>query len=543
FDRAGLRSSGVVARRAREGEQLTTLDGRSHALTTDDLVIADGSGPVGLAGVMGGSSTEVSDSTTEVVLESASFSGVSVRKTVQRHRIEVGGKRGTAASHRFERGLPIELAPEALRRATKLLVEICNGTAAQGIVDVYPAPSPRPVVTLTSQRLRRVLGVDLGVETVARALRSLGFAVTGSGPGEPEGLDVTTPFWRSDIAIPEDLIEEVARVIGYDAIPTTLPAATLMDQQSDPRRDLKEAARDALVGLGLQETISYPLVSAESLALTAPEGTAAPLTIVNRMSPDQEALRTTLRGSLLRTYAQNERSNRVDSLRLFEIGRTYTRRADDLPIEHEIAAAVVGGQRSERTWHGDESGVMDFFDAKGLVEALLERLGISADFTPAEDRALAPGRTARITAGEAKDPIGFIGEVHPDILVAMDIREPRVMLFEVDLDVALRHRSQRLRTWRAVSRYPGLVRELAFVVDASASAGPIDRILRGFPAVAESSLVDVYVGSQIPDGKKSLAFRIVWQSPTRTLTDAEVEIAQAQLLEKLEREAGAVLRS
>ena len=539
FDRDGLQGGNVIVRRAEPGERLTTLDNQTHALTTEDLVIADQGGAVGLAGIMGGASSEVSGATREVLLESATFSQAGVRKMVQRHRIEVGGKRGTEASQRFERSLPAALAPEALKRATALLIEICGGVAADGIVDAFANPEATSPVRLTSKRVLQVLGTDPGVDTVDRTLRSLGFEVEVDG----DSVNATPPYWRNDIAIPEDLIEEVARIVGYDEIPTTLPAASATSVVSDPVRDLKEAARDALVSLGMQETISYPLVSKELLDGSAPAGTPEPLRVWNRMSPEQEFLRTTMRGSLLQTLANNERNTRTDTFRLFDIGRTYTSRPNALPIERDIAASVLSGPREPRTWHGAGDD-MDFFDAKGVVEELLRRLEVPATFEPDQDGHLAAGRTARIIAtGERRDqPIGLIGEVHPDTLEAMGIRQPRVMYFEIDLGEAANYRTDRMRSYRLISRYPGVIRDLAFLVDESIPADRLGRIIREFPAIAESALVDTYAGEQVPEGQKSVAFSIVWQSPTRTLTDAEVDVAQHQLLDVLARETGAALR-
>ncbi len=540
FDRHAVQGGGVVVRRARPAEHLTTLDEQVHELTDEDLVIADERRAVGLAGIMGGVSSEVSGTTNEVLLESATFNQVGVRQTVQRHRIEVGDKRGTEASQRYDRGLPAALAPAALKRATALLVEICGGVAAQGIVDIFADPGNAKPVRLTSSRLLQVLGMDPGVEVVDRTLRSLGFQVET----DEEGVTATAPYWRNDIGIAEDLIEEVARTIGYDEIPTTLPASSAETVVTDSVRDLKETARDALVSLGMQETISYPLVSKELLEGSAPAGVPEPLRVWNRMSPEQEYLRTTMRGSIFQTFANNERNTRAGTFRLFEIGRTYTPRPNELPVEREIVAGVLGGPRDPRTWHGAGDD-MDFFDAKGVVEELLSRLEVPATFELAEDRSLAPGRTARVIAtGERRDqPIGLLGEVHPDTLVACGIRQPRVMYFEIDLGEAAAYRKTRARSYRLISRYPGVVRDLAFLVDQAIPAGRLERIIREFPAIAESVLVDIYTGEQVPQGQKSLAFSIIWQSPTRTLTDTEVDVAQHQLLDVLARETGATIRS
>ncbi|MBI4236186.1 MAG: phenylalanine--tRNA ligase subunit beta, partial [Chloroflexi bacterium] len=289
FDYDSLRGHRVIVRRARPGEPLTTLDGRAHELTGEDLVIADADIAVGLAGVMGGAESEVSERTQAVLLESATFDQASIRRTVQRHRIEVGNKRGTEASQRFEKGLPPDLAPVALRRATNLLVDLCGGTAAQGIVDTYANPAPRPPVRLTSRRLFQVLGFDPGAERVSATLSSLGFGVRTAHPEPVKGrvddaVDVTVPFWRNDVSIPDDLAEEVARIIGYDAIPTTLPRGALPEERQDPLRDLREEARDALASLGMQEVITYALVSRELLERTAPAGSPEPLKVWNPIS-------------------------------------------------------------------------------------------------------------------------------------------------------------------------------------------------------------------------------------------------------------------
>ncbi len=549
FDRETLAGGRLIVRRATPDEPLTTLDGRTHALTTEDLVIADQDGPVGLGGIMGGENSEVSESTSTIILESASFDFAGIRRTVQRHRIEVGGKRGTEASQRFERNLPITIPPVGLRRAAKLLVDLCGGTAANGIADAWPGRREPPIVRLTSERMRQVLGTDLGRDIAERTLRSLGFDVSASdGPDGVYTIDATAPYWRSDIGIPDDLIEEVARIVGYDAIPVTLLPTSAEADRPEPLTSLKDEARDALVRLGNQETISYPLVPIDLLRATMP-GTAPldPLRVWNRMSPDQEYLRTTLRGSLLRTLAANERSSARKSYRFFEIGNVYLPRGTrHQPEERPILCGVLAGAREDRTWLGAEGAApdeMDFFDAKGIVESLLAQIGVRATYTPAEDRILAHGRTAHVMTEDGAHVLGVIGEAHPDTLATLDVRSPRVVLYEIDLLTALENRDTRDQAWSPVSRYPGVHREIALIVDADSAAGAVADIVGNFPTVVRSALVDVYQGPQVPPNKKSLAFSMMWQSPTRTLTDYEVDVAQTQLLDKLARETGATLRS
>ena len=549
FDRDRIAGGRLIVRRAEEEEPLTTLDGRTHTLSREDLVIADENGPVGLGGIMGGENSEVSDTTTDIILESASFGYASTRRTVQRHRIEVGGKRGTEASQRFERNLPIMLPPVGLRRAAKMLVELCGGTAAKGIADDWPDRREPSTVTMTSERMMQVMGTDPGREASERTLRSLGFEVTAvDRPGGAYTIETVVPHWRTDIGIPDDLIEEIARIQGYDSIPVTLLPATGEPDQADPLIRLKDDVRDALVQHGSRETISYPLVSMELLRATIPgDAQQDPLRVWNRMSPEQEYLRTSLRGSLLRTLAANERGIGRESYRLFEIGQAYLPRGPrNQPEERTYVCGVLAGMRIDRSWIGGNdaaSDEMDFFDAKGLVESLLDSISVRARFEPAEDRILSHGRTAHLAPIDGGLPFGTIGEVHPDTLAALDIRAPRVVLYEIDLNAALENRRERDTTWQSVSRYPGVLRELSLLVDDGAPAGAVADIIRDFPSIARSALVDVYQGSQVPDGKKSLSFSLVWQSPTRTLTDTEVDVAEAQLLDKLKRETGAALRA
>ena len=254
FDRDTIVGGKLIVRRATPDEPLMTLDGRIHSLSTEDLVIADENGPVGLGGIMGGENSEVSDSTTDIILESASFGFASTRRTVQRRRIEVGGKRGTEASQRFERNLPITLPPIGLRRAAKMLVELCGGTAAKGIADDWLDRQDPAVVTMTSERMKQVMGSDPGREVSERTLRSLGFEVTATD--RPDGeytIDAVVPYWRTDIGIPDDLIEEVARIVGYDAVPVTLLPSTGEPDLPEPLTQLKDDVRDTLVRLGNRE--------------------------------------------------------------------------------------------------------------------------------------------------------------------------------------------------------------------------------------------------------------------------------------------------
>ncbi|MFL2640197.1 MAG: phenylalanine--tRNA ligase subunit beta [Dehalococcoidia bacterium] len=540
FDRAKLDAGKVIVRPAKTGEVIETLDGKSYELSTEDLVIADTKGPVGLAGVMGGQTSEVDNNTKEILLESATFHFASIRRTVQRHRLEVAGKRGTEASLRFEKSLPITLPMEALKRATKLLVDICGGTAIVGTMDTNPDSEDLSSVTLTSNKLKSVLGLDYGKDQVSDTLKSLGFNTTTSANGDEYSVQAEIPFWRADIRIPEDLVEEVARIIGYDSIPSTLPSGSLPEVLDNHTRLTKELVKNVLVSLGLQETISYPLVSIETIQKSIGIPTQEePMRVWNRISPDQEFLRTTLRGSLLKIFARNEKVGRNDSIKIFEISKIYIPVKDEPPKEQEMLLGLIGGEQSNRGWNS-ESKEMDFFDGKGIIESLLDSLSIKPSFTPKIDRVLTSGRTASISIDGQE--IGVIGEVHPDTLDDFEVKTKRVTLFEINVESLADFRNSESLSWKPISRFPGLVRQLDLITDVSTPSGAVNDIIVNFPSVAKSTLLDIYSGSQIPEGQKSLSFEIVWQSPSRTLTDKEVEIALSQLLDLLNEKTNSKLR-
>ncbi|MDO8750027.1 MAG: phenylalanine--tRNA ligase subunit beta, partial [Dehalococcoidia bacterium] len=530
FDFDLLESKTVRVRHAAPGEMLVTLDGEDRALSTDMLVIADARRPVGLAGVMGGANSEVTEATTSVLLESASFNPASIRRT--------GGalKLRSEASIRFERNLNPDLAPVALRRATQLVYELAGGRVAQGIIDIYSGRRPVHSVRLTMSRVEKVLGIRPSLEEVCRVLASLGFQYQ---PQANAAILVMVPYWRSDIAIEDDLVEELARIKGYDAIPTTFLASAIPQHQPHPMRELSERVRDILVSAGMQEVISYTLTSRERLdkSGTAPGG-PEPLRVANPMSPEQEYLRTTLRPSILATLASNQRSGQT-GLRLFEVGRVYHPRAEDLPEEREMTIGVLWGGRTPLTWTG-QAGNADFFDGKGVVEALLAALNLPGEFTAITDPLLHPGKSAAVTV--AGQQVGIVGEVLPDALERFDVAGEAVVMFELDMELLLPLVSQASRRFVPLARFPGSYRDMALLVDIDVPASRLEAIIRRNSLVESVALFDVYTGPGVPDGKRSLAFRIHYQSPKETLTAEAVNAAQEQILRELEQETGARLR-
>ncbi len=531
FDYDQIRQKRIIVRRPRQGEFLTTLDGIDRELTSDMLVIADGEGAVALAGVMGGAESEVTDSSTSILLEAANFHPGNLRHTSTNLHMR------SEASSRFEKGLNPELAPIALRRATQLMVELAGGRAAKGIIDVYPGRAETEPILLTQRRVKKVLGIEPSTDETVKVLASLGFVCAPTAEGD---LSVTVPHWRTDVRLADDLVEELARIIGYESIPTTTLSGQLPAWQPDMTWEVRERIRDLLVSCGLQEVITYPLVGLESLRQVAPAGESLdpfPLRVLNPLTQEQEYLRTTLRASLLSTLAANEK-HETNGIRLFEIGKVYLPRENDLPDEREMICGVLSGPREERSWLENPEG-MHFYDAKGIAGTLLDRLGVEARFAAADDAILHPGKTAEITVDDTA--IGVLGEVHPEVTERFGISSPAVYLFELNLP-QLVPLVPTTRSYRQLSRYPSILRDIAVVVAAELPSQRVSEIIEATHLVSEVTLFDVFRGEQIPAGSKSLAYRIAYRSSSRTLTDEEVDQAQSQIIATLHRELGATLR-
>jgi phenylalanyl-tRNA synthetase beta chain len=530
FDLHKLMEQRIVVRRAAEGETLELLDGRLASLTPEMLVIADAQRPVAVAGVMGGANSEVDPSTTAILLESANFHGPSIRRTAQALKVR------TEASLRFEKGLSRHLPLYAARRAMHLLLRLCGGQAATGLLDVFPGKTKEPRITVSRRRLATVLGLDLPPAQVRQSLSSLGFSCRWM---PPDTYVVRVPYWRSDVRIPEDVAEEVARVLSYERLPTALPRGTIPPAEAQPLRDFRERARDALAAAGLQEVITYPLLDKESLTQTlSPQemATHPPLRVANPMSRELEYLRTTLRPGLLRVLARNLRV-RLSLPGFFEVGRVFLPRADDLPREVEMAAIVMGGMRYDR-WGRPSDEPVDLFDLKGALEAALDRLGIRARYRPTSHPIFLEGQTAAILVGG--EVVGLLGLVHPRVAGHFQV-EGRAFLAELDLERLLPF-AQAVRRYRPFSRFPPVREDLAIIVDDGVPAQEAQTIIEESPLVTTAQLFDVYTGPPVPPGKKSLAFAITYQSLDHTPTDEEVAAERARIVARLREALGAVLR-
>ena len=548
FDFDTIKDGTVIVRAARRGEKLLSLDDETLELDPPMLAIADSRDAVALAGVIGGSETGVQTGTTSILLESANFDPINTRRTATGHRLS------TEASYRFERGIRAELAPRALRRATRLILEVAGGEAAKGIIDQYPGRKAAPVVKVSRSRIKQVLGVDLGMDQVEEVLTALGFrrseppkAAAGDGVSrqdEKTALWMEAPYWRSDVSIEDDLVEEVARTVGYEGIPTTMLSSPLPHHEPRPYRAFRERVRDILAASGMQEVISYSLTSRETLdQVGALAGGTEPIEIANPLNADMQVLRTSLRGSLLETLASNRSVSRGDGLRLFEIGRVYLPKEEardrDLPDEKEVVVGALSGPRFPTSWTARQ-GDMDFFDAKGALQSLFGQIGAQVEYEASTDPAMHPGKTARLVCGGRA--VGVVGEVDPRVLTRFDLDESTVAMFEIDVESLEEALSGGAAEYASVTRFPESQRDLALIVDAGVPSARIQSIIDRHKLAKHSVPFDIYTGAEIPAGKKSVAYRIVFQSPRATLTTEQVDRAQGDILRQLGRELGAELR-
>jgi len=536
FDYHKLKGRQIIVRRAGSGETITTLDGSERALTPDILVIADKEEAVAVAGIMGGLDSEVTDKTDAILLESANFNQATIRRGCSHLQVQ------SEASIHFDKGLNSKLPLIPLKRATQLLLELAGGRAAKGIIDVYPRKSkPKPIL-LSAQEVKRLSGLKVNIDEILKVLKALGFECQEDDSGSQ--ISVSVPYWRSDVKCSADLVEEVVRIIGYEKIPITRLGSPLPQQKSKlspsaQQSNLKEKLRNILAGFGFQEILTYSLVSLEKLQKLSPklELNISPLKVANPMTREQEYLRTSLRAGLLSTLAHNQKFEQT-GIRLFEICKVFLPRGKDLPEEREMLCAVLSGPRAELSWQADNEP-LDFFDAKGVVENLLNQWGLKASFDTGGDEILFPGRRADIIVED--DRVGIVGDVHPMVAQAFELSNA-VCLIEVDLEKLLTMITG-TKEYQPISRFPSVTRDIALVIDEQVSYQTVENIIQSFPLATKVTLFDCYRGEQIAEGKKSFAIRIIYQSPSHTLTDEEVDQFQERMLGRLHRELGATLRS
>jgi len=531
FDYDKIRGKKIIVRRANEGEIIISLDGVERKLSSKMLVIADAERAVAVAGVMGGANSEVTDQTANILLEAASFKATSIHYT--------GDALGlpSESRYRFERGIAPGLTVPALKRATQLIAELGEGQVSQDWIDVYPGEEPAKQIQLSQKRLESLLGMNFSMEQIIETLQSLGFTYQQTSANE---ILVAPPYWRSDIRIQEDLIEEVARIQGYDKIPTTLLAEPLPHLVPDPILKLKDTIRYGLVADGFVEVLNFSLTGMEILTRLSPERQPvmpAPIRVANPMTAEMEYLRVTLRPALLSAFAGNRRYE-DGSIRLFEIGKVYIQQSQGLPDERETVSGIMGGLRYAKSWQ-DHDKILDFYDAKGVVEGILTRAGLKPRFEIGQDPSLHPNKQAEIYLKDVK--VGVVGEVHPKVSLDFNITEP-VYILEMDLKTLVSF-TVFDNMYSPVPKFPSIVRDMALIVNADITHQGIVTLIQEFPLVEKVEIFDVYSGEQVPPGKKSLAYRISYRSPKHTLTDEEVNHVQQQILNKVKAVLGGILRS
>lgn len=552
YDLAKL-SEAIVVRRAAPGETLTTLDGRRRALHAEDLLITDGSGPIGLAGVMGGAATEVSDSTVDVLVEAARFDEVSIARTTRRHRLP------SEASRRFERGVDPQIAPVAAQRAVELLVELAGGTAGPEVTDVDATTTPEPIELPWDYASRRV-GVDYTAEQVVSALTELGAQVTTTD----DGWRVLPPTWRPDLVAKEDLVEEIARLVGYDTIPSRLPVAPPGRGLTAEQRARRRVA-DALAAAGLTEVLAYPFVAqADNELWGAPEPgvPVSSVQLANPISAAEGMLRLSLLPGLLDVLRRNT-SRGLRDLALYEIGRVFRpvqpvgaphlpplgvhpgQEALDeleagLPAQpRHLAAVFAGRDGAPSPWIAPRP--VDWQDALDAARLAAEVLGVELVVRQGTHQAFHPGRTAVLATLEGT-PLGYAGELHPQLVAAQDLPE-RTVAMELNLDSLIGAEVDVVQA-QPLSGYPAAMQDVALVVDASVPADELRSALaEGAGELLEDVQVfDVYGGTGIEEGKKSVAFALRFRAPDRTLTAEEASRAREAAVAVAAERHGAVQR-
>ncbi len=533
--RAGNQPPTVIVRAARSGELLKTLDGQERKLTPDMLVIADTAGPIALAGVMGGAETEVSEQTTTILLESANFDFLNIRRTMKALNLP------SEASVRFSKGIHPELVRPAAERAAELMRQHAEATVCQGIIDNYPAPLSEKVIDLPMAEVKRLLGIDIPIDECARLLKTLEFKVEQSGP---DTLKVIEPPHRLDLQEGRaDLIEDLIRLYGYHRLPATLLADRLPPQATTPPVALEERVRDVLVDVGLQETITYALTTPDKekpLGLPAREY----VTLLNPVSSERSVMRQSVLASVLDIAAANLRH--TDDVRLFEIGAVYLPRPDaKLPDEPRRVAIVLCGKRYRDFWTDagkTTAEPLNFFDLKGAIEALVAALHLpEVTYRPATVPYLHPGKAAELVVKGLS--VGHFGEMHPKVAEAYELGQRCVLAAELDLE-AIRTLAPARHRGSAVPRFPAALRDVAVIVTESIPADRVEQEIRagGAELLRHVKLFDLYRGDSIPASLKSLAYALTYQADDRTLTDKEVDRAHKKIEDRLKHMLKAQIR-
>ena len=527
----------LTARLAKEGENLHTLDDSDRVAKGTELVIADAAHPAGLAGVMGGLETEVTENTKTIVLEAASFNGPSIRRTSRACGLH------TEASGRFERGVNVPDVPRALDRAAQLLQDMGACTVTQGIVDVYPQPKEAVKIDWTAEQINRRLGTQLPGTKMVEILEKLGFATEDKGN---ETYTSTVPNWRNDCTYMEDLSEEIARIHGFDNIQSSTPYGHVMQGQKSEKQVFMEKIKHVLVGLGMTEELSFSFTNTDlldKLLVPADSKLRQAIPIMNPLTDEAPLVRTSLLTSIMENALRNFSRKNMD-LKYFDIAPVFFPKQlplTELPEERLELVGLITGRRNETGWN-QANDMVDFYDMKGIVEELFAQIGLTRYTVEAgEHFALHPGKTALFKKG--RDVLAAVGELHPKAAANFGIKQ-KVYLFTMDVQTLMKYSGKAAKI-EDLPKYPAIERDLAMVVRDDVAAADIERVVKknGGNNLQAITLFDVYTGIQVGAGKKSLAFNLHFQSKERTLKDEEVDQAFQKILQAVEKHFDAELRS
>ena len=537
-ERAGGGSPTIITRLPEPGERLTTLDGVERKLDDFTILVTDTAGALSIGGVMGGGESEVSEGTTRVLLEGAGWDFINIRKTVGAQKLS------SEAAYRFERGVHPAMAERGVRRGLEMMRKLTGGTVSKELIDEYPRPPVAPTVEITHSDIQRWLGIELDLGQAAALLERLEFSTELDG----KILRVSPPDHRLDIGAgvvgKADLMEELARVYGYDKIPETQIADRIPPQYASPRLESESRVRDLLATMGLQEVVTYRLTSParEARALVAQSTEDRKyVRLANPIGEDRIVLRQDLLAGVLEVAARNVRVR--ERVAIFEIGPVFLPvEGEQLPEESDRLAIAMLGPLRPPSWQGRESGEIDFYDITGVIDGLLSGLHVgNVQYEPATHATFHPGRCANIMVdGKA---LGTLGNVHPMVAERFESLDRAIVAAEIHLDVLFEQIPERYPV-RPVPAFPPVLEDLAFVVDQGTPAERLRTLIRqtGSPLVVGVNVFDLYQGKQVGEGKKSLAFSVVYQAEDRTLTDEEVAAMRNKIVTRLDVELGAKLR-
>ncbi len=529
----------IITRTAHPGEKLTTLDGVERRLDPSTVLVTDTAGSLSIAGVMGGLESEVSENTRNILLEGAAWNFINIRRTVFSQHLQ------SEAAYRFSRGVHPAMAERGVRRCLKLMHEWAGGQVAPGLVDNYPLPLHDPTVEITSQDVKRWLGIDLSLDEIAHILYRLQFSVEIEG----DVLRATTPDHRLDIGEgiigKADLIEEIARIYGYERIPETRIRDELPPQLSDRLMEVEEQLRDLLINAGLQEIVTHRMTTPEREARHLIPGESLDqrryVRLANPISSDRDVLRQSQLASLLDVMERNARLRQ--RIALFEIGKVFLACGSDLPDEPSRLTIGITGPRELPHWNGAVDEPVDFYDLKGVLESVFTGLHLAeVRYEPDTHPSLHPGKTARILVGG--EVVGVMGELHPLVRERYELPPTPVIVADIDLEALLKRMESRYPV-TPVPAFPPAIEDLAVIVDESIPGGRVAEVIyaAGGEMVTDVELFDVYRGEQIGAGKKSLAYRVTYQAPDRTLTDKELQQIRQRIIRRLDHDLNAHLRS